>query len=416
MTLPLRVGRALTRIAERDGALGAWAHVDRAGASRQAEQAGPEGPLRGLLLGVKDIIDVDGLPCCLGTPIFRERRASSDAAIVARLKALGAIVLGKTVTTAFAFLDPAATRNPHDLSRSPGGSSSGSAAAVADGHVDAALATQTAGSIARPAAYCGVVGYKPTHGLFGLAGVTGSAPTLDTVGWMARDVATACRLHAALTDAAPARPARSLGFCRTVYWEQAEEAMRSAFLHRAASLGAVEMPSPPASLDQVHATIMRYEMIRDLAAEWLQHRASLPNALRQLLSEQPPSAEAYRAARSARRRFDLDALFGVNQVLVTPSAAGEAVGFGSTGDPAFSRFVTLLGCPSVTLPFARGANGLPLGLQLIARPHQDAMLLATADAIEQAVGEDETGGWPAPAMPRPHRAGGDPDTPPGADA
>ena len=169
-------------------------------------------PLGGLLIGVKDIIDVGGLPCGLGSPIFRDRTAFADAAIVARLKALGAIILGKTVTTPFAFLEPAATRNPLDLSRSPGGSSSGSAAAVADGHVDAALATQTAGSIARPAAFCGIVGYKPTHGRFGLAGVAASAPTLDTVGWLTRDVATTWRMHAGAWRRRPqSRPASKPG-------------------------------------------------------------------------------------------------------------------------------------------------------------------------------------------------------------
>ncbi|MGI4747441.1 MAG: amidase [Janthinobacterium lividum] len=391
MNPSVRVEGALARIAARDGVLGAWAHVDAAGARQQAKTADGTAPLRGLLLGVKDIIDVGGLPCGVGSPIFRERRAFADAAIVARLKALGAIVLGKTVTTAFAFLDPAATRNPRDLSRSPGGSSSGSAAAVADGHVDAALATQTAGSIARPASFCGIVGYKPTHGQFGLAGVAASAPTLDTVGWMSRDVATTCRIHAALTGGTPAGPARSLGFCRTAHWERAEDAMRDAFLFRAKELGAAEVASPPAALDVLHATIMRFEMIRDLATEWLQHRELLPKSLRDVLSDAAPSDDAYRTARVARHGFDFDRLFGVNQVIVTPSAAGEAVAFGSTGDPAFNRFVTLLGCPSVTLPFARGSRGLPLGVQLIARPHDDAMLLATAAAVEQAIRED--GSW-----------------------
>ncbi|NPD67056.1 amidase [Lichenicola cladoniae] len=393
MTLSDRVEGALARIALRDSALGAWAHVDTAGARQQARRADDAAPLRGLLLGVKDIIDVGGLPCGVGSPIFRERHAFADAAIVARLKALGAIVLGKTVTTAFAFLDPAATRNPHDLSRSPGGSSSGSAAAVADRHVDAALATQTAGSIARPAAFCGIVGYKPTHGLFGLAGVAASAPTLDTVGWMSRDIATTCRIHAALTGEPPSRPASRLGSCRTVHWERADEAMRDAFLLCAAALGAAEVASPPAALDVLHATIMRFEMTRDLATEWLQHRELLPQSLREFLSGAAPTDDAYRAARSARNGFDFDGLFGASQVLVLPSAAGEAVAFGSTGDPAFNRFVTLLGCPSVTLPFARGLGGLPLGLQLIARPHEDAMLLATAAIVEQAIRDD--GSWPS---------------------
>jgi Asp-tRNA(Asn)/Glu-tRNA(Gln) amidotransferase A subunit family amidase len=386
LTPPARVSRALARIAERDDTLKAWAFVDAAGATAEAQSVGASAPLNGLLLGVKDIIDVAGLPCEMGSPIFRGRRAFSDAAIVARLKALGAIVVGKTVTTAFAYLDPAATRNPLDSSRSPGGSSSGSAAAVADGHVDAALATQTAGSITRPASFCGIVGYKPTHRRFGLAGVASSAPTLDTVGWMTRDVATTSRLHQALGGEAPIRPARSLGCCRTAHWDRAEATMQQRFLAQATELGAVGVASPPASLDTCHATIMRFEMARDLATEWLQHREALPLTLRRLLADGPPSDESYRAALRHRSDFDLAGWFGSHEVLLTPSAAGEAVPAGTTGDPAFNRFVTLLGCPSVTIPFARGPNGLPLGLQLIARPHQDALLLATAAALETAIG------------------------------
>lgn len=212
---------------------------------------------------------------------------------------------------------------------------------------------------------------------------------------MSRDVATTSRIHAALTGETPARPARSLGFCRTVHWERAEEAMRDAFLLRTAALGAAEVASPPAALDVIHATIMRFEMIRDLATEWLQHRDLLPKSLREILSGVLPSGDDYRAAKSARHGFDFDGLFGTHQVLVTPSAAGEAVAFGSTGDPAFNRFVTLLGCPSITLPFACGSGGLPLGLQLIARPHEDAMLLATAAMVERAFCEN--GSWPASA-------------------
>ena len=385
MTLSARVEDALARIADRDTDLCAWSHVDATGARRQAAAVHQAAPLAGLLIGVKDIIDVGGLPCEIGSPIFHGRVAFSDAPIVARLKALGAVVLGKTVTTPFAFLEPAATRNPLDLSRSPGGSSSGSAAAVADGHVDAALATQTAGSIARPAAFCGIVGYKPTHGRFGLAGVAGSSPTLDTVGWLTRDVATTLRLHAALGGDAASYPARSLGFCRTVHWERAQEPMRSGFLAGAGALGAVEAASPPSALDEHHLAVMHFEMARDLGTEWLQRREALSPPLRELLSRTPPAGETYRAALQARAQFDFRRLFGPHDVLLTPSATAEAVPFGSTGDPVFSRFVTLLGCPSVTLPFARGPAGLPLGLQMIARPHEDAMLLATAASVERSL-------------------------------
>ncbi|TLU71358.1 amidase [Lichenicoccus roseus] len=390
MKIVERLDDALTRIARQEEELHAWAHVDATGARRQAASSLPGQPLDGVLVGVKDIIDVGGLPCCLGSPIYRDRIAFADAALVARLKALGAIVLGKTTTTAFAYLEPAATRNPLDLARSPGGSSSGSAAAVAAGQVDVALATQTAGSIARPSAFCGIVGYKPTHGRFGLAGVASSAPTLDTVGWMTRNVETSLRLHLALGGDTPIGPAHSLGFCRTMHWDVAEPAMRNAFLRATAMLGASEVPSPPGTLETCHRTIMHFEMARDLSTDWLQHREAMSPPLHALLSQPAPSARDYREALSLRRRFDLDELFGTHEVLLTPSAPGEAVPYGSTGDPAFNRFVTLLGCPSVTLPFAHGPNGLPLGLQIIARPEQDPMLLATAGEVEARLGRERT--------------------------
>ncbi len=382
----LRVERALARIAARDDLVRAWTHVDAPGAVRAAGVMRDDAPLAGLLLGVKDIVDVAGLPCGCGSPIYRQHVPPVDAALVALLRHLGAIVLGKTATTELAFLAPAATRNPLAPSRSPGGSSSGSAAAVADGHVDAALATQTSGSIARPAAFCGVVGFKPTRGRFSLAGVRTISPSLDTIGWIARDVATASRLHAALTEDRTIAPAGRLGFCRTAAWPAASPDMQEAVQSAARALGAAEVPPPRVDLDAAHATVMRFEMRRELAAERLGHRDALSPVLRDFLEGEIVGEPAYRDAREIARGFDVDGFFGAHEILLTPSAAGEAVPFGSTGDPAFSRAVTLLGLPSVTLPFARGTHGLPLGLQLIGRPHTDAAVLATAAELERGFG------------------------------
>lgn len=379
------VERTLARIGERDGTVRAWAHVDGPGARRQAAAAKPGAPLAGLTLGVKDIIDVAGLPCEMGSPIHRGRVAACDAALVAELRALGAIVVGKTATTELAFMAPAATRNPHDASFSPGGSSAGSAAAVADGHVDAALGTQTAGSILRPASFCGVAGYKPTHGRFSLAGVKSIAPSLDTVGWIARDAAMAARIHAALTGETAPQPARDIVFARTVYWPKTEPSMRDALERLAADRGWRETASPPAGLEDIQTTIMRFEMRRELAAERLQFAGLLSAQMRGFIDDDPPDAEAYRDALARRAAFDAETLFGGAQLLATPAALGEAVAFGTTGDASYNRFASLLGLPAVTIPFARGANGLPLGLQIVGRRGADALLLTTAAAIEGTV-------------------------------
>ena len=375
------------RIAARDEAVRAWTALDP-----DAGIGAPAGPLAGLTLGVKDIVDVAGLVSGCGTPIHADRVASLDAALVAELRALGAIVIGKTATAELAYLSPPATRNPLDLTRSPGGSSSGSAAAVADFHVDAALATQTAGSITRPAAFCGVVGFKPTYGRFSLAGVKTVAPSLDTIGWITRDVATAIRIEQALAGGATRASGGRVGFCRTDAWACADEAMRIAMLDFARELELPEIPSFGAWLDHAHGTIMRFEMRRELAAERLQHRDLLSPILRTFLEGDPVAEAAYRRAIVAIRSVDVDALFGPLDVIATPAAAGEAVPFGSTGDASFNRFATVLGLPTVTLSGARGPLGLPLGIQLLGRPGQDGVVLTTAQQIEQRIALDATAG------------------------
>ncbi len=382
--------RALARIASRERSVRAWAQVDEAGAREQAVAIDADEaflPLRGLTLGVKDIIDVRGLQCECGSPIFRGKVAFGDAPLVAKLRALGMVVIGKTETAEYAYLQLPATRNPANLDFSPGGSSSGSAAAVADGHVDAALGTQTAGSILRPASFCGVVGYKPTYGRISRVGVLSASPAVDTIGWISRDVGTSIRMRRALAGPSDAAAGRSLGFMRTVHWAKAEPAMRAGVERLAASLSAMEVVSLSAVLDDVHGTIMRYEMREELATQRLQAPALLSAALAAYLDGAPIPLADYVAALAFRDRFDAEAMFAGVDVLMTPAACGEAVAFGSSGDPCFNRFVTLLGLPSVTLPFGFGVKGLPLGLQLFARKDQDDMLLATAATIERWLSE-----------------------------
>jgi Asp-tRNA(Asn)/Glu-tRNA(Gln) amidotransferase A subunit family amidase len=377
------VESSLRRIAARDGEVRAWVHVGADGARREAAAVDDDAPLAGLTLGVKDIIDVAGMPCELGTPIHAGRVPGHDAALVAELRALGAVVVGKTVTTELAFLNAGPTRNPRDLARSPGGSSSGSAAAVADGHVDAALGTQTAGSLLRPASFCGVIGFKPTHGRFSLAGVKSCAPSLDTIGWIAKDVGTSARIHDALTDPTSSPPANRIAFARTVYWDRSEAAVREEFEALAYRMGWREADGPDPALEPMHMTIMRFEMRRELATERLQARDRLSALMRDFLDTDIVVADRYAEALAARARVDVEAIFGGADILATPAALGEAPLFGSTGDASYNRFPSLLGLPAVSIPFAKGANGLPLGLQLVARRWREPLLLATAAQVEE---------------------------------
>ena len=382
------IERSLARIGEREPHVRAWAEIDATGAQAQAaaiDKAGDSSPLAGLTLGVKDIIDVGGLQCECGSPIFRGRRAFSDAAVVARLKSLGCVVIGKTTTTECAYLQPTQTRNPWNLAYSPAGSSSGSAAAVADGHVDAALGTQTAGSILRPASFCGVVGYKPSFGWLSYAGALSTAPSLDTMGWLCKDVETAILMRAALNGATSAAAVGRLGFCRTVHWPKAEPDMRLGMERLARSLDAPEVEPLPALLDDVHTTIMRYEMRRELATLLLQHPEQLSAELSEHLRGAPVAHADYKGALKVRLGFDMEASFAGADVLLTPAAPGGAVAFGSTGDPCFNRVVTLLGLPAVSLPFGLDARGLPLGVQLIGRKDQDDLVLATALHVQRLI-------------------------------
>jgi Asp-tRNA(Asn)/Glu-tRNA(Gln) amidotransferase A subunit family amidase len=348
------------------------------------------------------LIDTSDMPTGYGSAIYEGHRPAADAACVALARAAGAIVLGKTVTTEFACFTAGKTANPRNPAHTPGGSSSGSAAAVADGMVPLALGTQTAGSVIRPASYCGVVGFKPSFGTIPRAGVKPLADSLDTIGTMARNVADAAFFAGVLGGRpalrAVAMPAKvpQFGFYRTPMWENAEPSTAAALDHARAALdraGArvAEIAAPPEhqGLTAAQETIMGFELVRGLAHERLQHSAELSPRLALLLDAgMSVGADAYDAARAeaAAARERLGGFFGQCEALLVPAAPGEApAGLGYTGDPVFNRMWTLLGVPCVTLPAIWGDGGLPTGIQLIGRPGHDAPLMAAALFAEQAL-------------------------------
>lgn len=410
------VGACIERICQRENAVRAWALIAPDVALEQArrcDQSTPRGPLHGVPVGVKDIFDTVDMPTSYGSALYAGHRPSAEAACVARLRRAGAVILGKTATTELALYHPSPTRNPHDQCRTPGGSSSGSAAAVADEMVPLALGSQTAGSTIRPAAFCGIVGFKPTFGAISRAGMKPVSPSLDTVGLFAREIADVRLLLEVLAGPDPINPATALyspsahracvegvrhqphiGFLRTPYWSEAEAMTREALekvASRLSSHGAAvqKVSLPPRFYELVDAqkTIMNVEAAQSLCYEYEQHRDKISDTLRTMLelSYSIPSEDYQSALRlTAGCRDDLASLFEHHDVLMTPSVPGEApLGLNSTGDPIFCRTWTLLGCPAISVPGLHGPNGLPLGLQLVGRPGSDGSLLAYANWIAQ---------------------------------
>ncbi|MFL9913340.1 amidase [Paraburkholderia sp. RL17-337-BIB-A] len=394
----------LDRIAERDGEVHAFVNLDPDGAMRQArilDTAPRKGLLHGLPLAVKDLMDTADFPTEYGSDLYKEHRPRSDAAVVALCRREGAVVPGKTVTTEFAYFHPGPTRNPLNLGHTPGGSSSGSAAAVADLMVPLALGTQTAGSIIRPAAYCGIVGYKPTWGRVPRAGIKSLSETLDTVGGFARTVRDVALLGAVLTgdtrlngEFQPASP--RIGLCPTSEWAHVSADVQRAWAEavrvlapQAAHMSDAVFPPDLPDLVALQKAIMAFEMSRALAYELTTNKARLSAALQELLVNGTEISGAthvqnQRATASAQAR--VDALFDDFDVLLTPSAAGEApAGIDATGDPLFCRAWTLLGLPCVHIPFAHGSQNLPIGLQLVGRWGDDHKLLAIAEWISKRI-------------------------------
>ncbi len=395
----------LDRIEARERVVGAWQLIDREralAAARQRDAEPPRGPLHGIPIAVKDLIDTVDMPTAYGSPIYREHRPAADAACVALARAAGAVVLGKTVTTEFAAFTPGKTANPRNPAHTPGGSSSGSAAAVADGMVPLAFGTQTAGSVIRPAAYCGCIGYKPSFGLINRAGVKPLADSLDTVGVFARTVEDAAFFAGVLSERPALRhlttpsEAPRFGLYRTPMWEEAEpataaalDAARAALERAGAAVAELAIAPEHHGLAEVQDTIMRFEMVRALAYERIEHSAELSPRLAQMLDAgMTTGADEYERAlaRAAEARAGFDGFFGECDAVLVPAAPGDApLGLGNTGDPIFNRMWTLLGVPCVTLSARWAENGLPTGVQLVGRIGNDARLMACAAFLEQAL-------------------------------
>ena len=402
LTAEALMASCLARIEAREDVVGAWQYLDRDRAlaeARSRDREAPRGPLHGVPIAVKDLIDTFDMPTAYGSPIYHGHRPAADAACVALARAAGAIVLGKTVTTEFATFTPGRTANPHNPAHTPGGSSSGSAAAVADFQVPVGLGTQTGGSVIRPAAFCGVVGYKPSFGEFSRAGIKLQCHNLDTLGVLSRTVEDLALLRAALTASPHRKIDRSagaprIGVCRTPAWDAAEPATQALIERSAARLAAAgarisEVSFAPEFADILdhHRRVFNFEAARNYAYEYEEHHDLVSQVLRDTVltpgRDLPLEAyvEAIETAEAFRRHLD-DIFAGVD-VLLTPSAAGEApAGLGSTGDPSFNSIWTLAWTPCVTLPAGAGPQGLPLGIQLIGPRFRDEALLDAASWVE----------------------------------
>ena len=407
----------LDRVAEVEPEIHAFAHLDREHVLSQARalderrQLGkPLGPLHGVPVGIKDIIDTADYPTENGSPFFAGRRPRRDATVVAKLRAAGAIIFGKTVTTEVAYRHPGATRNPHDPARTPGGSSSGSAAAVASGMLPLALGTQTAGSVIRPAAYCGVVGVKPSHGLVSRAGILLHSHKLDHVGVFARSVGDAALLldaiaghdaddpdtrptaarNCAATVAEPQPATPVLAFVRTPMWGKADASTRAAFEDLAQRLGAqaapVDLPEGFADAWNAQRTVMAADMAHRHGS-WVERAGDKASEPLRAMMEEGRAVSAVRYLDALTLAGQLTELLAELLLhyfaILTPASTGIAPkGLEFTGDPVFNALWTLTGLPAVTLPLLQGEDDMPLGVQLVGAPGDDARLLRTAAWLE----------------------------------
>ena len=420
------VSGCLARIRADEPRVQAWAFIDETRALEQARnvdrirrEGHAMGPLHGLPVGIKDIIDTADMPTEDGTALHAGRRPDHDAAVVERLRSAGAIILGKTVTTELATYAPGKTRNPVNPGHTPGGSSSGSAAAVAAHMVPLAIGTQTNGSVIRPAAYCGVYGYKPTFGLVPRHGILEQSRPLDQVGFFARTVEdltiiaepligyderdpdTRPMVRPALREVALQEPPLPpvFAFTKTPNWDDAEEQTRLAFDEVAQALGGQAMPFsvPPVFGDawQWHATIMEADIARNFGALYERGRDQLSESLRgQIERGRRVTAVDYNNAVGRIKAVSLafEEIFDRCDVILTAATAGPAPqGLESTGSPAFCTLWTFAGMPAVTLPLLRADNGLPMGVQLVGRRGDDARLLRTARWLAAWVQELDRG-------------------------
>lgn len=416
------VADCLKRNEEVDAKVQAWAHLDSAHVLRQAEAADehrrhgrPLGPLHGVPVGIKDIFDTLDYPTEFGSPIWAGRTPRRDAAAVAMLRAAGAVIMGKTVTTEFAYFNPGKTRNPYDPARTPGGSSSGSAAAVAAGAVPGAIGSQTNGSVIRPAGFCGVVGFKPSHGMIPRSGALALSRALDHVGVFTRSVEDAALLAGTMFgfDAedpdtrAVAKPplvatARSkpplpprFAFVKTAAWQKAEPVTIAAFAELKEVLGeqAVDLDLGE-SYDAAFGfqrIVMEVEMAQNLHRDYEQSSSAMSAVLRELI-ERGRAHKAIDYAQSlavaSMLRASIGEVFGEFDAIITPAAPGEApADLTRTGDPIFCTLWTYLGLPAVTIPLLSSEAGLPIGVQLVGNYGNDARLLRTANWLVQTLGD-----------------------------
>jgi Asp-tRNA(Asn)/Glu-tRNA(Gln) amidotransferase A subunit family amidase len=408
------VEACLARVREIDGQVQAWAFLDPDHALAQARAADelrlsgqPTGSLHGVPVGIKDIFDTADMPTENGSVLYAGRTPSRDATVVTMLRAAGAVILGKTVTTEFAYFSPGKTRNPHNSEHTPGGSSSGSAAAVAAEMVPLALASQTNGSTIRPAAYCGVIGFKPTHGLIPRHGIFTLSRTLDQVGLFARtidDIALLAEQLVGYDERDPdTRPRARLpfvqvsaeepplppmfAFVKTPHWERVDNDTKEGFAEIVEHLGdqveELELFPSAAEAWEWHGTIMEAEMAVNLEREWELGRDRLSESLRAQLERgrEVLAVDYQRAlARIGPIHESFVELFEQRyDAILTPAAPGSAPkGLASTGDPSFCTLWTLCGMPAISLPLLQSVDGLPLGVQIVGPRHGDARLLRTA--------------------------------------
>lgn len=418
------VQACLTRIRETDSTIQAWETLDTEAALAQATELDrirrsghATGPLHGVPVGIKDIVDTAALPTGLGSPAFATRQPTEDACIIERLREAGAVIMGKTRTTEFAFMHPTTTTNPCESSHSPGGSSSGSAAAVAAGHVPLAVGTQTAGSVIRPASFCGTFGFKPTRGVISRRGVLQTSQTLDQVGVFGRNLEDVALLADVLGSYDPTdvlsfprpRPAMRAGalseppvepdlawFDMGYHARLAPDA-RAGFDELLEALGPrVERFAPAPQLSgllEVQETIQAYEILRNLREVIEANPQEISMTLRDAMEQAGQITTAqYEDARAVRITADqfFAAHFKDFDAILAPSASGEAplLSEGHTGDPAFCKVWTLAGLPCLNLPILVGANGLPIGVQLIGAVEQDDRLLRTASWLLKTLSND----------------------------
>ncbi len=403
----------LERIEAREKDVRAFAHLDpehamaQAQASDEARQSGEhQGPLAGLPVGVKDIFDTADMPTEHGSKLFEGRMPDQDAMVVSLLRRAGAIIMGKTVTAECAFFSPGKTTNPHDPTRTPGGSSSGSAAAVAAAMVPLAVGTQTNGSIIRPASFCGVVGFKPSHASISRRGVLLLSAYLDTVGVFGRtleDAALLCdaldaydagdpdmkpRAHEGLLGKAVSEPpvAPRIAIVKTPAWDKIEDDTSEAFADLAGFLGEaceeVELPGPFKEAAALHRTIMTADMAKNLGPLRERENGQLSEVLLEAIAEgEKVSTVEYNRAIDMVEVLNagLERIFERHDAIITPAAAGQApVGLQSTGDPAFCTLWTLCGLPAISLPLMVGGDGMPIGVQMVGQRRHDGRLIGNA--------------------------------------